>query len=321
MSIHMKTITLDDVRIAKRAISPYVKETPLLRMTNFESEIGREIYVKCENLQTTGSFKLRGATNKILALKQADSNLQGVVTASSGNHGQAVAYAAKQFGVTCVVVVPETVLAVKEQAILAYGAECIRCGTTSNERLERAEEIASTRGLRFVPPYDDLHVAAGQGTLGLEVVQTLPNTATVLVPIGGGGLISGVATAVKGSLANVRVIGVEPELANDTYLSLKHGKSVDIGETKTMADGLRTSHPGVYTFPIVQERVDEVLLVTEEEIECAGQRLLHEAKLVVEPSGATAFAAVLRYGASLDGPIVCVLSGGNIAGETLARWV
>jgi len=321
MSTQMKAITLQDVHAAKAAIAPYVVQTPLVRLTALEEEIGRQIYVKCENMQTTGSFKLRGATNKVVALMQQEAGLKGVVTASSGNHGQAVAYAAKQVGIACVVVVPTTVLAVKERAILRYGAEVIRCGTTSNERLALAEEVAAARGYRFVPPYDDPFVVAGQGTLGLEIAAALPDVQTVLVPIGGGGLISGVATAIKGLLPNAHVFGVEPEIANDTYLSFRAGKPIDIGETTTMADGLRTSHPGVYTFPIVQAHVDDILLVREDEIAQAGKRLLREVKMVVEPSGATSFAAALRYAKTFRGPIVCVLSGGNAADETLATWL
>ncbi|MDQ0189153.1 threonine/serine dehydratase [Alicyclobacillus cycloheptanicus] len=347
------SVTLDDVRAAAERISTYIYETPLLYSAGWSERAGVPVYFKCENLQRTGSFKLRGATNKIRALVDGREGVPGVITASSGNHGQAVAYAAQQAGLPCVVVVPETVIAVKENAILRDGAEVIRCGTTSRERIELAERLAKERGFVFVPPYDDPWIVAGQGTVGLEIVRACPDVGTVIVPIGGGGLTAGTALTVKSSLASragsgaassmtsaaspiaassmtsnepssarrsVAVYAAEPALANDTWQSMRAGRIVEIGPSHTIADGLRSSHPGTFTFPFVQAYVDDVLLVEEADIEGALIDLLENAKLLVEPSGCASVAALARIIAHPGpdwealkerGPVVCVLSGGN----------
>jgi threonine dehydratase len=277
------------------------------------------VYLKCENLQVTGAFKARGAFNFVLSLLD-QGGAPGVITASSGNHGQAVAYAAARMGLPCTVVVPEDVIAVKAQAIRSYGAKVEYAGHTSTDRIERAEQLATQQGWVFVPPYDHPWTAAGQGTAGLEILQQRPDVSVVLVPIGGGGLISGVATAIKETRPEVRVIGVEPELANDTYLSLQAGRVVDIGANHTLADGLRTSHPGDYTFPIVQRYVDEVVLVSEQDIENAARELLFRSKLLVEPSGAVTVAALRQLDVQRagTGSVVCLLSGGNADPNWLA---
>ncbi|MCL6453393.1 MAG: threonine/serine dehydratase [Alicyclobacillus sp.] len=322
----------DDIVRAEQRIRGKVAKTPLVKAHRLSERLGQEVYLKCENLQVTGSFKARGATNFVQALATegdegrqligvtADRSVQGVITGSSGNHGQAVAYAAQQVGLPCVVVVPEDVIGVKEQAIRGFGAEVVRCGRTSSERIAKAEEIAEARGYVFVPPYDHPLVAAGQGTAGLEILQQRPDVRMVFVPVGGGGLISGVSTAVKSRLPGSQVVGAEPELANDTYLSLEAGKVVDIGVSTTVADGLRSNHPGQYTFPIVQKRVDRVTLVSEAAIWSALRDVLAE-KLLAEPSGATSVAAAVRAAAEgwLEGPAVCVISGGNAAAEVLVE--
>jgi threonine dehydratase len=304
-------VTWEDIEAASRRIAPYAVRTPLLYAQALSRQVGTDVYLKCENLQRTGAFKVRGALNMVLALKEQPNPPRGVITASSGNHGQAVAYAASLVGLPCTVVVPETVVPVKERAIQSYGARVIRCGTMSSQRIERAEQLAREEGLAFVPPYDHPRVVAGQGTVGLEIAEDLPVVRTVFVPVGGGG-------------PGVRVVGVEPELANDTYLSLQAGHPVDIGETKTIADGLRTNHPGHYTFPIVQKRVDAIALVPEDGIRNAVVRLLDSCKILVEPSGATSVAAVMaaaERGEALQGPVVCVLSGGNMELSMLAKWL
>lgn len=320
-----KPIDWADIVQAKARIASYVRETPLVYAHRLSMRLGHDVYFKCENLQVTGAFKARGATNFVLALVEDASRSgaalpSGVITGSSGNHGQAVAFAAKQVGIPCVVVVPEDVVGVKEAAIRSYGAEVVRCGRTSSERIERAETIAAQRGYVFVPPYDHPLIAAGQGTAGLELVAQLPAVRQVFVPVGGGGLISGVATAVTTKLQNAQVFGVEPELANDTYLSLAAGYPVDIGVTTTVADGLRTNHPGAYTFPIVQQTVNRVVLVTESAILAALRDLIAE-KLIAEASGATSVAGVIRAAEEgwLAGPAVCVISGGNVAPEVLVE--
>jgi threonine dehydratase len=342
-------VSFAQIEAAKQRIQDVVVETPLIRAHRLSAQLGTPVYLKCENLQVTASFKARGASNFVLSLVEEQQNsgrkVSGVVTASSGNHGQAVAYAAQQVGLPCTVVVPEDVISVKEAAIKAYGASVVRCGVTSSERIDYAEKLSREQDLVFVPPYDHPHIVAGQATVGLEIMEKLPEVTEVFVPVGGGGLISGVSTAVKtffesgSSAANeglgsatqqaasapiqsssVRVTGVEPEIANDTFLSLQQGQVVDIGPTTTIADGLRTSHPGSYTFPIVKQYVDEIVLVAEDDI-IAAMKELFAAKLVVEPSGCTSVAALLqrhRDGHRFAGPVVCVLSGGNVAPETFA---
>lgn len=295
------SVTLADIRAARSRIAHMILRTPVMA-----DPAGTGLTLKAEYLQRTGSFKLRGAANRVIMAVEAGA--RHVVTGSSGNHGQAVAYVAQQLGIKATVVVPEDANPVKIRGMQQYGARIEFCGLTSNERLARAAEITRTEGAVFVPPYDDPYVMAGQGTAGLEILEQVPDLQVVFVPVGGGGLISGVATAIKESNPQVRVVGVEPELANDTYLSRQQGAVVDIGISRTIADGLRTSHPGSLTFPVVQRYVDEIQLVSEAEIRHACRYLLTVMKQVVEPSGAVGVAAALRAG----GPAVALVSGGNI---------
>lgn len=322
-------ITIDDIRSARVRLGTEVVETPLLYARELSALMNVDVYLKCENLQRTGSFKIRGAMNKILTLA-SQPGTRGIITASSGNHGQAVAAAAQAAQFPCTVVVPETVLTVKERAIRGFGAEVVKCGLTSAERIERAVTLAAERGWTFVPPYDDRDVMAGQGTVGLEICAQL-QPAAVFVPVGGGGLLAGVATAVKSLSPSTRVYGAEPALADDTFRSLQAGHIVGIGPSETMADGLRSSHPGQLTFPIVQHYVDDIVQVDEVDLETAFVRLLTQAKVLVEPSGCASVAAATRLLAGtavmartatsvkLDGPIVCVLSGGNIDPALVVR--
>ena len=321
-------ISIVDIEIARQRVADVALVTPLVYSPHWSERADREVWFKCENLQRTGSFKLRGAANKILGTLEHH-HPAGVVTASSGNHGAAVAYAARRSGLPCTVIVPEDVIGVKEAAIRGTGAEVVRRGTMSQERLELAQEIARDRGYLFVAPYDDPLVMAGQGTAGLEMLDQCPQVAAVFVPVGGGGLTSGIATAVKARRPQARVYAAEPEVANDTWLSLQAGRVVGIDAAPTAADGLRSSHPGLLTFPVLQHRVDGVVLVSEAAIRQAAASLVFEAKLVVEPSAAVslaAFARMLRDDdpalADLppDGPVVCVLSGGNIDPLLLAAW-
>lgn len=312
-------VTRPQIEEAAKRIKPYVVETPLLYSPQLSDSVGVDVYLKCENLQRTGAFKLRGALNKLLSMRESGDFAKGVITASSGNHGQAVAYAAKLLDLPCTVVVPEDVLSVKEQAIVGFGAQVIHCGVTSSARIDLATELAVSEGLVFIPPYDDLDIMAGQGTVGAEIARQCPQVKTVIVPVGGGGLTAGVSTAIRTMLVEAKVFAAEPSLANDTFLSRKAGRIVDIGSTSTIADGLRTSHPGTLTFPILQRNVDDVLLVKEEAIARALGRILMDSKLLVEPSGATSVAALLESKIPLDGPVVCVLSGGNVEWETVKR--
>ncbi len=306
---------------AYERIRNQIVQTPLLFAPYISELAGTDVYLKCENLQRTGSFKIRGALNKLTSILQNNKETSGVITGSSGNHGQAVAYAAKLLGVSCTVVVPEDVLQIKEQAILKYGAEVIRHGKTSSERIELGLELAKKKGLVFVPPYDDAFVIAGQGTAGLEIAHQLPDVQSVFVPVGGGGLLSGISTAIKNKCPNARVYGIEPAIANDTFLSRKEGRIVDIGASTTIADGLRTNHPGELTFPIVQKYVDDILLVSEEEILEAFSIVLESSKVLAEPSGCVSVAAALKAGSKVKGPIVCVISGGNIDLSTVCKIV
>src|SRR3712207_2459101 len=284
-------ITLEDIRLAQRRVRGVALRTPLVPCPSGEE--GRALYFKAENLQPTGAFKLRGAYNKISSLSPEERS-RGVVAHSSGNHAQAVAYAARALGVRAVVVMPRGAARVKVDATAAFGAEVILVGDDSAERRRKGEELAAEHGYVPVPPYDDETLIAGQGTVGLEILQDLPDVETVLVPVSGGGLISGVAAALKLSRPGVRVIGVEPELAADARASLKSGRLVEFPAEqagRTIADGLRVRKLGDAPFQHVRAFVDDIIAVSEDEILEAMRRLLLRVRLVAEPSGAVPFAA------------------------------
>lgn len=293
--------TLSDIHAARKRIESIVIRTPVIR-----DPTGNGLRYKCEHLQPTGSFKVRGASNRVVLA--AEAGARHVVTGSSGNHGQAVAYIAHRLGLQATIVVPEDAAPVKVRGIQSWGAELEYCGRTAAERLARARQIAEERGAVFVPPFDDHQVMAGQGTIGLEILEQAPDVETVYVPVGGGGLISGIATAIKETRPEIRVVGVEPELDNDTYLSLRRGRRTSVERSNSIADGLRTSMPGELTFPVVRRYVDEIVLVSEEEIRRACRYLLERVHQAVEPSGAVSVAAALREG----GRAVAVISGGNV---------
>jgi len=321
-------VSLDEVRAAARRLQGITVRTPLLP---FPAAGPARVLIKPESLQPTGAFKLRGAYNAIASLPEADRR-RGVVAHSSGNHGYAVAYAAALLGVSAAIVVPDNAPTVKTDAILAVGAELVRVKPTLAARIEAAEDIANTRGYAPIPPFDDRRVIAGQGTVGLEIAEDCrPQTpAAVLVPVSGGGLISGIAVAIKALTPETRVIGVEPELAADARESFRTGTRVawpasDVA--RTAADSLRVEQVGELTFPHIQALVDDIVTVTEEEMLTAVARLATQARLVAEPGGAAAVAAALfrspaelgLTGAGAGGPLVTVLSGGNIDPSMLAR--
>lgn len=272
------------------------------------------MWLKPESLQVTGAFKLRGAFNKLLSLTDAE-RARGVVAHSSGNHAQAVAYAARSLGIPAVVVMPQGAPRIKIDLTRSYGAEVVLVGNASEERARKSAELARERGLTPVPPYDDLNVIAGAGTIGLEILADLPQVGTVLVPVSGGGLISGVAAAIKRQNPAVQVIGVEPEAAADARASLRAGQRVTFSAeqvAQTLADGLRVQQVGELTWPHIQAFVDDILTVSEDEIREAVRDTTLKAHLTTEPSGAVTIAAAQRELGNLKGPVVAVLSGGNI---------
>lgn len=304
-------ITLDNVYAARERIADITYVTPILKSEQLSKICGNQIFLKAEHLQKTGSFKIRGAANKVIQAVQEGA--KNVTAASSGNHGQAVAYIANRYGVPATIVVPEDASLCKINAIKAYNGKIEKCGMTSAERLPRAKEIAiQTNGI-FVPPYDDLYIMAGQGTIGLEILDQIQDVDVVIVPIGGGGLISGILTAIKESNPKVHVIGVEPALANDTYLSLQNRKITAIPGTTTIADGLRTNQPGDVTFPVLMKYLDDIVLVSEDEIRQAFSFVMERMKQLIETSSATAVAAAMFNKLPFKGKkVVTVISGGNV---------
>ncbi len=276
----------------------------------------RKLYLKPENQQPIGAFKLRGAYNKIATLTQGERD-HGVITYSSGNHGQGVAYAARALGVKAVIVMPRNAPPIKLDATTALGAEIVLVGPGSAERQARAEELAAERGYVIVPPYNDEKIIAGQGTIGLEILEDMPDVETVFVPVGGGGMISGVSAAIKLSGSKAKVIGVEPELAADAQASFRSGKIVEFAAeqaSSTMADGLRTQSIGAINFEHIRKYVDDIVTVSEKEIREAVQLLASNKDTVAEPSGAVAVAGFLFRGDQLlkTHLNVAVISGGNI---------
>ncbi|HLQ51953.1 MAG TPA: threonine/serine dehydratase [Terriglobales bacterium] len=284
-------------------------------MVTLEHE-GHTLYLKPENLQPIGAFKLRGAYNKIASLTDEE-RARGVITYSSGNHAQGVAYAARALGTKAVIVMPRNAPAIKREATAALGAEIVFVGPSGPERQIKAEELAAEHGYVIVPPYDDEKIIAGQGTAGLEILEDLPDVDLVLVPVGGGGLISGISTAIKLSKPSTKVVGVEPELAGDAQASLRAGEIVKFPPEQvlqTCADGLRAQYIGTMTFEHIRRYVDDIVTVSEDQIMQAARLLAQNPKTVAEPSGAVATAAWLfqRDSLPLSNFTVAVISGGNI---------
>lgn len=305
---------IESIRIARERILPRIHRTPLLTSRSLDAVHGARVRLKAENLQKAGAFKIRGALNAMLrARSRGEIDQAGVITYSSGNHGQAVALAGMMLGCRVLVVAPEDIASVKRRAIEEYGGAVVTCGRSSEDRKTEALRIAAKTGAHIVPPYDDPDIIAGQGTLAIEILEEVGDLDAILVPVGGGGLISGIAIATKALRPRVRVIGVEPEGANDMQLSLAAGRRITISPPTTIADGLRVVTPGVLTFQAVQSFVDAIWTVGDEAIRSAQRFLLERAKLVVEPSGAVTVAAYRLGGAELRGKsIALVLSGGNL---------
>jgi threonine dehydratase len=315
-------VSLDDIRQAQARLHGVAVRTRLVQFHSPElAGDGRKLYLKPENLQPIGAFKLRGAYNKIASLTEEDRK-RGVISYSSGNHAQGVAYAARTLSVKAIIVMPNNAPEIKRQATASLGAEIVLVGPGSDERKAKAEELAAQHGYVVVPPYNDEKIIAGQGTMGLEILEDLPEVETVLAPVGGGGMISGIATAVKLSKPSVKVIGVEPELAADAQASLRAGKIVQFAAeqvTRTLADGLRTQSIGPINFEHIRQYVDDIVTVSEAEIQQAMRRLAANPQTVAEPSGAVAVAGFLFHRDQLPKTklYVAVISGGNIEPEML----
>jgi len=308
-------ITLTDLRSAQSRLQGITRRTPLIKFPLCDAD-PRSLFVKAENQQPIGAFKLRGAYNKIASLSDHERG-RGVITYSSGNHAQGVAYAARALNTKAVIVMPNNAPQIKRVATAQLGAEIVFVGPGSSERQEKAEQLAVEHGYVIVPPYNDEHIIAGQGTMGLEILADMPEVEMVLTPVGGGGMLSGVAAAIKLSNPEIKVIGVEPELAADAQASLSEGKIVQFPAeqvTRTMADGLRTQSIGTINFAHMQKFVDQIITVTEDEILRAMQYLSANPATVAEPSGAVAVAGFIFHAHELPPKklAVAVLSGGNI---------
>jgi threonine dehydratase len=326
-------VTLAEIEAAGRRIRPAARVTPLIDVpfpradgaaSAAASAADVPLFVlKCENFQPMGAFKIRGAFNMVAQLSPEQLR-RGVITYSSGNHGQAVALAARALGAPSVIVMPTTAPKVKVEGARGYGAEVTFAGTTSLDRKARAEEIAAERQLTMVPPFDHPMIIAGQGTVGLEILDQCPAVGTVVVEIGGGGLSAGVSAAIKQRAPHVRVVGVEPEGAPKMKRSLEAGHPVTLDKTASIADGLLTVRPGELTFEHVRAFVDEVVTVSDQDMIRAIAWLYRHARIVVEPSGAVTTAAVMLGLGHIDhsrGPVVAIVSGGNVAPEKYAEYI
>ena len=307
--------TLADFQHARERVSAVAEVTPMESSRYLAELLGSPVYLKCENLQRTGSYKIRGAYNR-LSLLTAEEQAAGVVAASAGNHAQGVAFAARELGIAATIFMPLGVALPKLQATKGYGAQVVLRGHSVAEPLRAAAEQARTTGAVFIHPFDHADVVAGQGTVGLEILDQRPDVDTVVVPIGGGGLISGVASAIKQRAAlegrTVRIIGVQAANASPYPISLRNGVATEITMLPTIADGIAVSKPGELNFEIVREMVDEIVTVSEDDIAQSLLILLERAKLVVEPAGAVGVAAILSGQVTASGTTVVILSGGNI---------
>jgi threonine dehydratase len=315
----IELVTLDDIENAARGLNGVATRTPLLAFDALSERLGVPVYVKPEMLQRGGAFKFRGAYT-FLSRMSAEERSRGVIAPSSGNHAQAVALAAKLFGVPATVVMPTTVTAAKRAGAERLGARVVLAGTTTNERYDKALEIANSEGGTLVPPYDDPSIIAGQGTLALEIADDLPDVGTVVVQVGGGGLSAGVATAIKARVPSVRVVAVEPEGAPKLSRAREAGRPTRLDKTTSLADGLMAIEIGRVPFAHHDRYVDEVVTVPDSALAPAVRLILDRLKLVAEPSGAITAAAVMEglVRPMPDGrPMVVVLSGGNVEWDGL----
>ncbi len=314
-------ITFDDILKAKERLRGVAHRTPVLTSQQFNDCAGCEVYFKAENLQRMGAFKFRGAYNKIASLAE-DERQRGVIAHSSGNHAQAVALVAKLFGIPAVIVMPEDAPKAKLAATRGYGAEVVLYDRYQESRDAISQRLSEARGLVPVSPFDDYLIMAGQGTAALELLEDVPELDCLLVPSSGCGLLAGSAIAAKHLRPSIRVFGVEPEAGNDTWQSLRKGERVEIAVPKTIADGLQVQAPGKLTFPIVQQLVEDILLVSDEELIVTMRFLLERMKVLVEPSGVAGAAIAHHHKFDFAGGRVgVILSGGNVDLDKLAGWL
>jgi threonine dehydratase len=314
-------ISLDDVRTAARRIEGVAHRTPVLTSRALDEATGATVFLKAENLQRVGAFKFRGAYNAVASLTD-DERSRGVATVSSGNHAQALALAAQLRGARAVILMPDDAPAGKVAATEGYGAEVIRFDRYGQDREELLAALVAERGVVPIHPYDDERVMAGQGTVALELIEDAAPLDVLLVCVGGGGLIAGCATAAKALAPGIRVVGVEPEAGDDTRRSLAAGERVRIDVPRTIADGQQVPTPGELTFPVIQERVDDIVVASDAEIVTAMRLLFERLKTVAEPSGACALAALLAGRVDVAGLRVGVtLSGGNVTAARFAELI
>ncbi|HEX6084904.1 MAG TPA: threonine/serine dehydratase [Thermoanaerobaculia bacterium] len=304
-------IDLADVRAAAERLRSWIHTTPLLPSRSLSERAGVEVRLKCENLQRAGSFKVRGAMNALLQLDDAQRR-RGVVAFSSGNHAQGVALGAKLLGIPATIVMPENSVQSKVEATRAYGAEVVQAGVTAATRDTVAREIADKNGAAVIPPFDDERIIAGAGTVGLEIVEEWPDVTTIIVPLGGGGLLSGTALAATSVRPDVDVYGVEPAAGNDGEQSFHSGKIVTIDPPQTIADGARTLAIGTRNFAIIRERVRDVVSVDDDVLLETTKWAMYRTKLVIEPTGALGLAALFAGKVKPRGPVAVVVSGGNL---------
>jgi threo-3-hydroxy-L-aspartate ammonia-lyase len=312
-------ISFDNIKSAAQTLKGVAQRTPVLTSRTVNELTGYEVYFKCENLQRMGAFKFRGAYNALSRLSEAE-KAQGVVTHSSGNHAQGIALAARLLGIAAVIVMPTDAPASKLAATRGYGAEIVYYDRLTEDRAEISARLARERGLTFVHPYDNSHVMAGQGTAALELLEEVPDLEVLVAPVGGGGLLSGCATAAKALRPDIHIFGVETEASNDWWQSFRRNERVKIPPPDTIADGMRTQQPGELTFPVIREKVAEILLVSEAQVIEAMRFMLLRLKILAEPTGAVAPAAIFQ---KMTGPsgrkVGVIISGGNIDADLLAQ--
>lgn len=318
---YLYIMTLDNIKEAQRRLAPVIQRNPLDHSSTFSAMTGAEVYLKCENLQKTGSFKVRGAYNKIAKLAE-QGGVEAIVACSAGNHAQGCAFAATSMGMKATIVMPKTTPIAKIKATEGYGAKVELYGDYYDDSYNRALEIEKTEGAAFIHPFDDEDVIAGQGTLGIEMLEEVPDLDYVIVPAGGGGLLSGVACAIKSINPNVRVIGVQAAGAPAIALSFKEKTHICTDVIYTIADGIAVKNPGYITMDLIDKYVDDVMTVSDGEIASAIIHLIERTKLVVEPAGATSLALLLSGKLNVKGKkVACLLSGGNIDVSTIGKII